>query len=394
MTEEFEFDALEFLLDQMDAGRRAAFEQRLAHDPAAAAAFKSCADAFAGFACEAAPPEPMGAADQRLALGAILAATGEARPARPASGRGGIIPWPWPRYFWPIAAALLLAMNFIHFERPLQPLGGSDPAARVTQASDHPDETPAGDSIVALEGASPSVSSAEVSSASAPESPSFAAAGQSGKRSDELRRLEKLRSDYAELQRNTAVLRAEYDAVIRSLGGGVLFDPQAGRIAAMELVDAASYARGERKGLLDVARGILAEPGVVVADAGAPPPPGPSDDVDVTLGPSAPAEPGPSAASSPYAWAVFDDKEHRGYLNLYNLPAVATDQSLQLWVKTPDASTYQRVGEVPPQFQGGNGSLYYNLPPESAAPVEILITQELRAATPTAPTGPVVLRGP
>jgi hypothetical protein len=97
---------------------------------------------------------------------------------------------------------------------------------------------------------------------------------------------------------------------------------------------------------------------------------------------------------SPYAWAVFDEQESRGYVNLYNLPPVAADQSLQLWVKPLEATTYHLVGEVPAQLSGGSGSYYYTLPPTSPPPAEILITQEPRNAPPAAPAGAVVLRGP
>lgn len=100
------------------------------------------------------------------------------------------------------------------------------------------------------------------------------------------------------------------------------------------------------------------------------------------------------ASVRPYAWSVFDEARNQGYLNLYHLPQVPSDQVLQLWVKLVDAGDYQHVGEVPSQFYGGSGSLYYKLPDSSATPVEILITQELRNAVPAKPTGAVVLHGP
>ncbi len=59
MTEDFETEALHYLLDEMDAPRRAAFEEELARDPGARATLKTCADALARFACDTAPAEPM-----------------------------------------------------------------------------------------------------------------------------------------------------------------------------------------------------------------------------------------------------------------------------------------------------------------------------------------------
>lgn len=393
MTEEFETEALHYLLGQMEPGRRAEFERQLDEDPSAAAAFKACADAYARFACDSAPAEPMSATDQRVALTAILTATHPAKPASTAQ-RGKVIPW--ARFAWPAAAAALLALNLIQLQRPLQPTTPTNregpsvaqPADRGTLAS----------------GPAPTIGTREriedgaeadafgTIAAQAPVAPD--ATGKSAPRNT-ARQLERLSTDYAELQRNHAALRADYDAIVRHLASRTVVDRGVGRLAAMELVDAASYARGERKGLLDVARGILTEPGVVIAESTLPP----KDDdstvggVGITVDPSRPGEE-VAAAASPYAWAVFDEKENRGYLNVYNLPTVAGGRSLQLWVKSLDAVTYQRVGEVPSKFQDGTGSLYYTLPAGSSPPAEILITEEPKDTAPAVPTGPVVLRGP
>jgi hypothetical protein len=91
---------------------------------------------------------------------------------------------------------------------------------------------------------------------------------------------------------------------------------------------------------------------------------------------------------------VYDEKENRGYLNLYRLPSLPADQSMQVWVKPAESKDYQRVGEVPREFQGGNGAVQYTLPPATSAPAEILITIEPRNTQPSTPTGPTVLKGP
>jgi hypothetical protein len=146
----------------------------------------------------------------------------------------------------------------------------------------------------------------------------------------------------------------------------------------MELVDAVSYTRGERKGLVSVGRGIITKPGVVT--------------------PPEPASPQLTAAvpttQLPYAWSVFDEKEQRGYLNLYHLPSLTGDQSMQVWVRPADTGEFQRVGEVPQQFHGRNGSVEYTLPGATSTPAEILITIEPRTVVPVTPTGPTVLKGP
>lgn len=386
MRDDFETEALHYVLDELDADRRAAFEERLARDPQEREALKACTDSLAGFACETAPAEPMAAADQRAALSAILAHT--AGPATARRERRKVIAW--PRYAWPIAAALLLALNLVEFERPLAPQ--SAPGEAVTRSE--PPESPAAASGGAM------ATTAQPTDTSEAEQPADDL-GTAAKAVDELlaearenaRELAKLRADYATLQRTTSVLRAEYDGLVRHFADRVLLEKSIGRLATMELVDAESYARGDRRGLTDVARGILTAPGVVVpVDVSSPPPEATLNEPGFSAAGTSPEEAAP--APVPYAWSVFDDKEGRGYLNLYNLPQLASEQSLQLWVKPADGVDYVRVGEVPAAFHGGNGSVQYTLPEQNTAPAEILITVEPRGEPAPQPTGATVLRGP
>lgn len=398
MTEEFETDALHYLLGEMDAPQRAAFEEQLARDPGARAVLKSCADALGRFACDTAPAEPMTAMDQRAALAVILGEV-KAKPSTSASVSPGKV-ITWSSYFWPIAAAVLLGLNLWQFERPLASPRRTE--AQPERSSPRTEDVAATDERAvpasSVESATPAVAKASAVAAEPPpagaeKAPRIEVARAVAAESN--RQLEKLRNDYAELQRSNNALRAEYDAAMRHLTERVMLDKGPGRLAAMELVDADSFARGERKGLIEIARGILTEPGVVVADVTT----GVNDSIDhtPTMGFGA-ATAGKGETLAParaaYAWAVFDDKEHQGYLNLYDLPLVAADQSLQLWVKPVDSAEFQRVGEVPPEFYGSSGSLRYKLPEATAVPAEILITQEPRNTTADQPTGPAVLRGP
>jgi hypothetical protein len=92
--------------------------------------------------------------------------------------------------------------------------------------------------------------------------------------------------------------------------------------------------------------------------------------------------------------SLFDQTQDQGYLDLYNLPQVSADQSLQLWVEPAGSQSFQNVGEIPSQFYGESGGVYYKLPAGTPTPAQIMITVENRGATPAAPTGTVVLRGP
>lgn len=416
MIEEFEEEALQYLLDEMEAGRRVAFEQRLAHDAEARAALKRCADGLARFACETAPAEPMVPVDQRVTLAAILAAA-KTEPPRGAAVRPVSNVIPWTRYFWPMAAAVLLGLNLLNFERPIQSSESTLAGAGEFGAAERPEMGGAAEGEAAVgernrngAGVDDVVdASGQVAGATA------GGAVTKGERDVirpasemELRReLDRLRGAYANLERGNAALRADYESVMMHITQRAVAERGLGRLAAMELVDAASYARGNRKGLVELARGILTEPGVVAVDRATTPVPGfvvdpatpgrneTDPDLGITIEPEIPDTESPAvAASVPYAWSVFDENENRGYLNLYNLPTVAPDAALQLWVKGPGEAIYQHVGEVPAEFQGGSGSVLYTLPETSPAPVEILVTEEARGAAAGAPMGTVVLRGP
>ncbi len=393
MTEEFENEALHYLLDELDEGRRDAFEALLARDPAARAALKTYAEALARFGCDTAPAEPMAAADQRATLAAILAATNEVETPVAIERPSNVIAW--TRYVWPVAAAVLLGLNFVRFDRPVDPLVFRE-SGEPTGIATLDDQPSFEDDLAGDDGAGPGESAARDRTdalAHSTSAPMKAAADAIRANPVEMQReLDRLREAYADLARTSAALRADYDSVMHHIAQRAIAERGLGRLAAMELVDANSFASGNRRGLVDLARGILTEPGVVAVEAEPPPVSPPTDGLGVTLQPETP-EP-PRASPVPYAWSVYDEAEHRGYLNLYNLPQVPADGTLQLWVRAPATNTFQHVGEVPAQFQGGNGSLFYTLPEASLAPVEILVTQEPTGVAPAAPTGPVVLRGP
>jgi anti-sigma-K factor RskA len=409
MTEDINIAAFRYLCDELGADDRAAFEAQLAHDPAARAVLKECSAAVAQFASETAPAEAMPPSAQRAALATILATM-----VAPDLRRQPIL---WRRWVWPMAAAALLGLNLVQLFRSasIDALRGKNQNAPA-RAEQPPAVT--GQSGAGINQAMNTMAANQHSAQA--EHPS-----DHPLLVEERRRLEKLRSDYANLERAREALRAEYNGIMRQLapaGKGV------DRLAAMELVDAGSYARGERKGLTDIASNFLTEPEIVaigpeiavnppsvplVSPPAATEPgttnPGPdiinsdqkptsssagASSPTATPGASSPAASDGSSGPSPSAWSVFDEANSQGYLNLYNLPAVPADQLLQLWVKAANATDYQRVGEVPAQFYGKSGSLIYSLPGATQPPSEILITQEPRNATPTQPTGPTVLHGP
>ncbi len=407
MTNPPELDALRYLLDELDADARAAFEQRLETDPAAARALREAQNAVAGFATDVAPAEVMSAADQRRALDRIMSVM-EAEPRR----RGLVVNW--RRWAWPLAAALLLGLNLWQLMRnPASSWFGLRSVETPTQVvAENAEkglagETASAETSVVSTDATATASDAAVTGDEAPV--------QIGAK--ELRRLREIRLEYEVLAQNHDRLNAEHLEILRQLAAFALTEQGVHRLAAMELVDPESYAAGERKGLLDFALKLLTEPGIVALDPATPTTPDPTQPDDGAGDPAAGDDLGASDTPSshagdpdsgddstdtgtdgstqdPYAWSVYDESQQRGFLNLYNLPTPDAGESLQLWVRTADSATYTRVGEVPAQYYGGSGSLSYSVPGMVAPPAEILVTTEPGAAPPAQPTGPAVLRGP
>lgn len=101
-----------------------------------------------------------------------------------------------------------------------------------------------------------------------------------------------------------------------------------------------------------------------------------------------------ASGNSPYAVSLYNSQQNQGYLTLYDLPNVDGNSQLVLWVQPTGSNSFQSVGDIPAQYYGESGSIYYKLPNDTAPPSQILITVEPKGPAPAAPSGPVVLRGP
>jgi hypothetical protein len=442
MTDDFTSETLAYLLDELDAGRRAQFEQRLARDAAAEAAFKACADSFAEFVLTQAPGLPVAEDVRERMLAAVIRAAG--------GGDGHRHPR-WKRYFWPMAAAALLALNagqWIAGHRGPGAIRTGSVARDETEKSAHTSDAVR----IASRGADGSRGVSQILPHDAnPEVMEI------------LDRVAVLRRENDHLQASNSVLNAETQRLSQQVAELTAANGGTTRLVAIELVDATAYANGNRNGLLDLARTILTTPGVVAASpAPATSSTGPNPAPTLTLNQATGAqtsimvssvvnlqaisagsltlvEPftgaqgsvtafdagstslvsgltvtgaaattttatntlsagtstaGPPPASEPYAWSVFDESQREGFLNLYNLPAVPSGESLQLWVQPVGSSTFENVGAIPSQYYGGSGSVYYKLPSQTGTPSQILITVEPSQAVPATPAGTVVLRGP
>lgn len=343
-------------LGEIDPQRRAALQARVAAEPAVAADAGRAADALARFATDTAPAEPLMPVAQRSALLAIRSVAGEGRDRDrgPKTGTG-------PAWTWPLVSAglavlvIFLGVKVAEDRAPAQAEGPPRPTAPAPAA-------------------------------------------------DRSQRVEQLRADYATLKQANDILRADYEALTREIAARATPPLGVERLDLMELVDAATYAHGERRGLTGLARGILTSPGLVAVSPSTTTKPGPpattsasgQPRMEAALDGPPPVGPvSPAGARGPlYGWSVFDTVENRGYLNLYNLPNLRADERLLVWVRPAEAKEFVEMGEVPAAFAGSSGSVQFHLAEGSAAPVEIMITREARDLAGKKPSSEIVLRGP
>jgi hypothetical protein len=262
MTEDPTPEVLAYLLDEMDRPRRAAFEVQLARDPAIVALVKSVADSLTTDALEQTAAMPLSAAEVSQASIGVLAAVERSHGQRRAS---------LGRYLWPLAAAVLLALNVGQW------IVHSRPPALTVDLVDN--------------------------------------------------------SEAAPLKNPGAVPTGLH------VGGNPPAPPQPAGTATLSITQTLTI-------------------------------------------------------THTYAWSAFDRTSHLGVLDLHNLPAVAADKALQLWVLPAGARRFEPVGEIPSQFYGHSGSITYKLAPTLATPAQIMITVERRSVTPISPSGTVVLHGP
>lgn len=399
-----DLEILRYALGELDGPARAAFEARLAREPALADATARSVAALTRFAGEVAPPEALSAVDQQRTLQHILAST----RADPEPAPVVIYPRTGWRWAWRVAACLLLGLNVWQWQHGKWSERSSDRGGELSRETQSADSgtPPRATTTTQLAGSDggPDASSALAARHLGAGAEAEGTVMPLRRGGEEVRRLREIQNEYARLERETAELRLEHDRLVHQLTQYASAGQGISRLAAMELVDAASYAEGRRHGLVDFAVNLLTEPGIVALDPNTPRPgddgigvgPRPSPGGEMGNAYTPPENPNPDVTLSTeaYAWALFDEAQQRGYLNVYNLPEPRASDALQLWVRPVVGSDYVRVGEVPAQYYGGSGSLYYTLPGSTQAPVELLITQEPRGAVPPQPTGPVIVRGP
>ncbi len=385
-----------YVLGELDEAGRATFEVQLSRSAELQQEVRNCADGFAALAFDASAPRELPAhiwagIEQRVASpeaaspGASVAAPSVAA----AAGSDSTVSW-W-RVAWPVAAALLFAINLAQWFWPRAPQRGGE-TARPQIAASRGDAQPgardddggsAGDAAgVAMRNGNSTTQNNAGRTQAAP-------ASAVDELTESRARAQRLAADYRKLA-------GEYDdlarAVLPLINSGLL-DTQRPAIWTAELRGADAGA-GVSIGLWDRARELVPEAGLALL---------PdrwrfSTDGFESLSPDIVMTEEPrvdiaATESSPFAMAALNNAQRLGYLDLYNLPVLPSGGSMQLWLQEAGETGYSPVGEVPAVLAGGSGGLVFRIPPGVDAASRILITIEPGIA-PAQPTGPVVIEGP
>ncbi|MCC5806307.1 MAG: hypothetical protein JJU00_08255 [Opitutales bacterium] len=391
-----------YALDLLDAPEREAFASRLENDAGLRALVDDFRESLSLYAAaEARSQSPSPEVEERLLRGIRSGAEEEEQdaekivfPGGASAGRQAPVVygrvWTW---LWPAAALVMLGLNLflvseLRDARSVEAETGE--MVRVDPALFEEYGIPAGEPALArrlealhaerdrLRGHS---EDAEI----------FAAEAQS-----RIRLLEE--SNESLVFERDAVLDSLDDLAGRAaplLGGHKGF----ARYTVMELMtDEAREAGRGPLGLAQLAGSILQSPGIAMVDRDGLPEfrawgsgrlpeggadmSGPADAEDVPRGGAA------------FALSVFDETTGRGFMDIYNLPEPEEGTNFHLWLRGAVGDIgFVAVGGLPEELSGRSGSLFFEVPPGTVAPVEIIVTAE-ESTEPGEPGGPVVLRGP
>jgi len=249
----FTAEALQYLLGELEPERRAAFESRLARDPVAASVLKSCADTLAGFSLEGASAVPLTASERLEMKSAVLAAAADFAPPNSAAQERPA----WPGWVWPAAAGLLFLAN-------LWQLSQSHPAGRPQPQT----ERAAVASLPVRDGGRLAAPATAVGLRT--DQAGMAPAPGDGATPAPPRAVA-LRAEILTLQARRDQVAKEYQSLLAGLAQASAAGGGNGKIVTMELVDGASYASGNRNGLVNTALSTLTTPGIVALAPLSPP---------------------------------------------------------------------------------------------------------------------------
>ncbi|BET66339.1 hypothetical protein ASA1KI_12570 [Opitutales bacterium ASA1] len=393
-----------YVLGEMDDAERAAFEVLLARSPELRQEVRACAEAMGALASESGaprelPPHVWAGIEQRLDAEAgvptVVATTspGGARERRVAADAK----W-WMKWAWPVAATLLLGLNF------LQWIGRTGAVRAPVFAEAEGDVRGVGD---LARGGEPAVKSGERTGdfgtgRSAFVATSVDAGGATDSRRgvssmDELAeargRAQRLAEDYRRLAR-------EYDelaeAVLPLVQAGVL-ERTPPVVWTAELRSGSDVAVGAGTGLWDRAREVAPARGVAVLpdrwnfrSGGAT---GESPEVALIGSGMGTADTPADSSVGAFAMVALNKEQGLGYLDVYNLPVAAPGTALQVWLQAREGGAFVALGAVPEVLAGGSGGLVFRIPGDAGDAARVVVTIEPSAGS-VQPTGPVVLEGP
>lgn len=403
--------AMAYVLEELDAEARAAFEARLEADTELRATVRELREALFGPARQlehARLPETVWAG--------IAAKTVEAEPA--AGARVRRIRW---APIWAAAAVVLLGLNLWTLGQLMKEKAGGEtgdltdgrPAEHAGTVADSADEGTAGQ----MRGYEARIERLETE-----------VALEKSRLRQAREELERSRANEETLAESSQRWQQQYERVAARLRPFFENRDGLGRFTVIELMDGGAHARQQpHRGFADLAGRFLmdgasiagANPGAfvgpVVEGAGVQSPTGVRPESDLPVVGSGEgelvaggAEPGAVpegeregsevgnedlSSGEPAGFTVWRDDEQKGFLDVYNVPPPAEGREAYLWVRASELEPYLPVGAVP-DLQDGAGSFFYSVDQPDFTPSEILITEEPSGSAGDNPGGSVLLRGP
>lgn len=384
-----------FVLDLLDRPERAEFANLLAKDPDLRSLVDEMQEGLSLYAAaESRPESPSADVEERLMLG-IRGGGAATGPVDIKNHKSGVEPARSKRsvvaraqgWFWPAAAMVMLGVNLFLTRELWEARSDGDAAADTGVRVDASVLAQYG---IAREGRA---LARHLESMHTERDRLRArmddAVSETGEAWERVRLLELSNQSLVEEREIAFAAYEDLAEHAAPLMGG---HPGFARYTVMELLPANADVTGPL-GLARRAGSLLQRPGIALLDRDGIPDAAPS-------GANA-AAPFLEESGSPiafdemsFALSVFDETTGRGFMDVHNLPEAAEGEAFYLWMRGAAGDTgFVALGGLPAGLAGRSGSLFFEVPPGTLAPVEIIITAE-EDATPSAPEGPVVLRGP
>ncbi len=100
----------------------------------------------------------------------------------------------------------------------------------------------------------------------------------------------------------------------------------------------------------------------------------------------------PETSLDPYALAFQNAEANQTILTLGNLPELSRAEEMHLWTRDRELDTFVSIGTLPRELHGASGDIAAQLPEQTSADAELVITVEDTGFVGDEPMGTVLLR--